>query len=143
MRISQVLTSKGADVVTTGPQATLTDAVHLLVAQGIGAVVVVDDAGPVGIFTERDLLRFMATEKPDLDRTPVSELMTKTLITASPTDSVGDAMETMRVKRIRHLPIMDDGKMVGILSIRDVLDALRQATEEENEHLKTYIFAVR
>lgn len=143
MRISQVLASKGPEVVTTGPQTTLTDAVHLLVEHGIGAVVVVDDGRPTGIFTERDLLRFMATEKPDLDATPVVDLMTPDLVTAAPTDGVSDAMETMRVKRIRHLPILEDGEMVGILSIRDVLDALRRSTEEENEHLKTYIFAVR
>lgn len=143
MRISQVLASKGDDVVTTGPRTTLADAVHLLVQHGIGAVVVVDDGGPVGIFTERDLLRFMATEAPDLERTPVSDLMTRDLVTAAPTDGVGEAMETMRIRRIRHLPIMDDGEMVGIVSVRDVLDALRRATQEENEHLKTYIFATR
>ena len=143
MRISQVLASKGAQVVTTGPRTTLADSVHLLVQHGIGAVVVVEDENPVGIFTERDLLRFMATEEPDLNETLVSELMTRELVTATPGDGVADAMDTMRVKRIRHLPIMEDGEMVGIVSVRDVLDALRRATQEENEHLKTYIFAVR
>jgi CBS domain-containing protein len=143
MRISQVLASKGSQVVTTGPRTSITDAVRLLMEHGIGAVVVVDDDGPVGIFTERDLLRYMASANPDIETTPVADLMTPKLVTAAPTDGVGDAMEIMRVQRIRHLPIMEDGAMVGIVSIRDVLEALRRATEEENEHLKTYIFAVR
>jgi CBS domain-containing protein len=143
MQIFQVLASKGSDVVTTGPRTTLTEAVRLLMEHGIGAVVVVDGDAPVGIFTERDLLRFMASKNPDIDTTHVEECMTRDLVTASPHDTVGDAMEMMREKRIRHLPIMSDGDLVGIVSIRDVLEALRRATAEENEHLMTYIFAVR
>lgn len=143
MRIARILESKGSQVVTTGPDTSLGDAVRLLAENRIGAVVVIDDGDPVGIFTERDLLRFMATESPDFEGTRVSELMTRELITASPTDDVASAMETMRVKHFRHLPVIDDGRMVGIVSARDVLDALRRSTQEENEHLKTYIFAVK
>lgn len=143
MRLFQVLDSKGSKVVTASPDTSLTEAVRLLVEANIGAVVVVDGSGPVGIFSERDLLRYVAAGDPDFDRAKVSEFMTKELITATPTQGVADAMELMREHRFRHLPIVDNGEMVGIVSVRDVLDALRRSTEEENEHLKTYIFAVR
>jgi CBS domain-containing protein len=143
MRLSQVLDSKGADVVTARPDTSLTEAVRLLVEANIGAVVVVDDTGPVGIFSERDLLRYVAAGDPDFDRAQVAEFMTRKLITATPTQGVSDAMELMKEHRIRHLPIIADGEMVGIVSVRDVIDAIRRSTEDENEHLKTYIFSVR
>ena len=143
MRLSQVLDSKGANVVTARPDTSLTEAVRLLVEANIGAVVVVDDSGPVGIFSERDLLRYVAAGDPDFDRAQVAEFMTRKLITAAPTQGVSDAMELMKEHRIRHLPIIADGEMVGIVSVRDVIDAIRRSTEDENEHLKTYIFSVR
>jgi CBS domain-containing protein len=143
MRLSQVLDSKGANVVTARPDTSLTEAVRLLVEANIGAVVVVDDTGPVGIFSERDLLRYVAAGDPDFDRAQVAEFMTRKLITATPTQGVSDAMELMKEHRIRHLPIIADGEMVGIVSVRDVIDAIRRSTEDENEHLKTYIFSVR
>jgi CBS domain-containing protein len=141
MRLSQVLDNKGASVVTARPDTSLTEAVRLLVEANIGAVVVMGDEGPVGIFSERDLLRYVAAGEPDFDRAQVAEFMTKELITATPTQGVSDAMELMKVHRIRHLPIVQDGEMVGIVSVRDVIDAIRRATEDENQHLKTYIFS--
>ncbi|MEJ2539243.1 MAG: CBS domain-containing protein [Gemmatimonadota bacterium] len=143
MRLSQILDSKGASVVTTGPETSLATTARLLVEHNIGAVIVVDDGDPVGIFTERDLLRFVATDNPDLERTPVSAVMTRDLVTIAPTEGVARALDLMKDNRIRHLPVMDDDTMVGIVSARDVMNALHRSTTEENAHLKTYIFAVR
>ena len=144
MRISQILDSKGANVVTTGPATTLAEAAKILVQHNIGAIIILDDQDdPSGIFTERDLLRFVTTKDYDLETTPLSEVMTRKLVTISPTDGVADALDLMKGHAIRHLPVMDGEEMVGIVSSRDVMNALHRSTAEENQHLKTYIFAVR
>lgn len=143
MRISQILDSKGANVVTTGPETSLAEAARILVQHNIGAIVIVEGDAPSGIFTERDLLRFVTTEDYDLEKTPLSEVMTRKLVTISPTEGVIDALDLMKGHAIRHLPVMDGDAMVGIVSSRDVMNALHRSTAEENQHLKTYIFAVR
>jgi CBS domain-containing protein len=139
MRLAQILEAKGAEVVTTGPDTTIAQAVALLVDHNIGAVVVVEEEAPVGILSERDLLRFLAAGPPDLVGTRVSELMTAGMVTGTPYDRVSRAMTIMTEQRIRHLPILDGGRLVGIVSIGDLVNALRKAIEEENVHLKAYI----
>jgi CBS domain-containing protein len=139
MRLAQILEAKGAEVVTTRPDTTIAQAVALLVDHNIGAVVVVEEEGPVGILSERDLLRFLAGGPPDLVGTRVSELMTAGMVTGTPYDRVSRAMTIMTEQRIRHLPILDAGRLVGIVSIGDLVNALRKAFEEENVHLKAYI----
>ncbi len=139
MRLAQILEAKGAEVVTTGPDTTIAQAVALLVDHNIGAVVVVEGEAPVGILSERDLLRFLAAGPPDLVGTRVSELMTAGMVTGTPFDRVSRAMTIMTEQRIRHLPILDAGRLVGIVSIGDLVNALRKAIEEENVHLKAYI----
>lgn len=139
MRLAQILEAKGAEVVTTGPDTTIARVVALLVEHNIGAVVVVDGEAAVGILSERDLLRFFARDAPDPAGTRVADVMTRALVTACPYDRVNRAMNVMTEKRIRHLPILDAGRLVGIVSIGDLVNALRRATEEENAHLKTYI----
>ncbi len=143
MRISQILESKGANVVTTGPDTSLGEAARILVEHNIGAIMVMEDEEPAGIFTERDLLRFVTTTDFDLEKTPLSEVMTRQLVTISPTEGVIDALDLMKAHAIRHLPVMKGDTMVGIVSSRDVMNALHRSTAEENQHLKTYIFAVR
>ncbi len=139
MRLAQILEAKGAEVITTGPDTTLAQAVALLVDHNIGAVVVVDEEAPVGILSERDLLRYLARGTPDLAGTRASELMTAEMVTGTPYDRVSRAMTIMTEQRIRHLPILDAGRLVGIVSIGDLVNALRKAIEEENVHLKAYI----
>ena len=139
MRLAQILEAKGAEVVTTGPDTTIARVVALLVEHNIGAVVVVEEDAAVGILSERDLLRFFAGDAPDPGGTRVGDLMTEALVTACPYDRVNRAMNVMTEQRIRHLPIVDADRLVGIVSIGDLVNALRRATEEENTHLKAYI----
>jgi CBS domain-containing protein len=143
MRIHQILDSKGANVVTTTPDTSLSEAARILVEHNIGAIMILDGDEPAGIFTERDLLRFVTTKDYNLETTPLSQVMTRNLVTITPTEGVIDALDLMKEHAIRHLPVMKDDTMVGIVSSRDVMNALHRSTAEENQHLKTYIFAVR
>ena len=143
MRIHQILDSKGANVVTTTPDTSLSEAARILVEHNIGAIMILDGDEPAGIFTERDLLRFVTTKEYNLETTPLSQVMTRNLVTITPTEGEIDALDLMKEHAIRHLPVMKDDTMVGIVSSRDVMNALHRSTAEENQHLKTYIFAVR
>lgn len=139
MHLSQILRSKGSEVVTTEPSVTVLAAIRTLVERNIGALVVVEDDRTVGIITERDILRFEARDPSLATSTAVSELMTRDLITARSDDSVHHAMEIMTKHRVRHLPIVDGDGLAGIISIGDVVNHLRKEVEEENHHLKSYI----
>ncbi|HSG47278.1 MAG TPA: CBS domain-containing protein [Longimicrobiales bacterium] len=139
MYLSQILSHKGSDVVTIRPGATVLEAIRLLVDRNIGALVVVKEGDPVGILSERDVLTFTAGGPGLLADTRVGDLMTRDMITAEPRDSISHAMNVMTKRRIRHLPILNDGALVGIVSIGDVVNALRDETVEENHHLKAYI----
>lgn len=139
MQLSQILAAKGSDVVTTHPGVSATQALRTLVDHDIGALVVMEEDAPVGIVTERDLLRFLARADANPEATPVERLMTRRVIVAGPRDPVQHAMHTMTENRVRHLPILCDGFLMGIVSIGDVVNALREETEEENHHLKEYI----
>lgn len=138
MKIRDVLRAKGPAVVTVGPDLPVQEAMRVLVENGIGALVVVD--GKLrGIITERDLLRHGAEDVHRLATSRVRELMTAEVITASPEAHIEQVMDTMVERRIRHLPIMEDGTLVGIISIGDVVNALRQSVEVENRYLHAYI----
>jgi len=140
MKVCDILQTKGTTVITTTPDATLHDALRTLVDSRVGALVVIDTAGHVvGIITERDLLRMCAAHSDDIDRIRVVEWMTTNLIIGVPTDEVGYIMGIMTNNRIRHLPIMDDGRLEGIISIGDVVKAQLEETEFENRYLKDYI----
>lgn len=139
MHLSQILSHKGSDVITIRPGATVLEAIRTLVDHNIGALVVVQEGVPVGILSERDVLTFTATGSGVLADTRVGDLMTRELHTAGPRDTISHAMEVMTRRRIRHLPILDGGVLAGIVSIGDVVNALREETAEENDHLKAYI----
>lgn len=138
MKIRDLLRAKGSVVVTVGPDLPVQEAMGVLVENGIGALVVVD--GKLrGIITERDLLRHGAEDVNRLATSRVRELMTTEVITASPDAHIEQVMDTMVDRRIRHLPIMEEGTLVGIISIGDVVNALRQSVEVENRYLHAYI----
>ena len=139
MRLSDILRVKGSMVVTIGPDRTALDAVRILVDHNIGAVVVVEEGMPVGILSERDILRLTSKGPQELDRTLVADVMTREVVFAGETDPLPTAMETMTLHRIRHLPVIRGEALAGIVSIGDVVNALRSAFEEENQHLKQYI----
>jgi len=140
MKVRDILHTKGAEVITTTPDTTLHDALRTLVESRVGALVVINPTGKVvGIITERDLLRMCAVRNDDIDRLHVADWMTTNLIIGVPTDEVGYIMGIMTNNRIRHLPIMADGRLEGIISIGDVVKAQLEETEFENRYLKDYI----
>ncbi len=142
MKLRDILRSKGENVVVIRPDAPVHEAMQLLVEHNIGALVVQD--GEIdGIFTERDLLRAGAESLERLERDRVRDLMTADVVTVSLDADLQEVMRTMTERRIRHLPVVEDGVLRGIISIGDVVNALRRDIEEENQHLHAYIAGVR
>lgn len=139
MKIRRLLDKKGGDVVTAPPYFPLRDAMRLLVQHNIGSVVVSEDRVVQGILTERDILHLAAEDPARIAALKAEDVMTRDVIVGLPDDTLQYVMEIMTRNRIRHLPIVDDGWMVGILSIGDVVDALRIETEAENRHMRDYI----
>ncbi len=143
MRIHNVLATKGTDVITIRPEQTIREAIALLSKFGIGGLVVVDEAGhPLGIMTERDIIR-QAAEDEALFTRPVQDVMTTDLIVATPEDEVESVARTMTERRFRHLPIVDHGNLVGIVSIGDVVKAQRDRFRGEVDTLETQMIEGR
>jgi CBS domain-containing protein len=125
MNIASLLASKGPTVVTIGPDESVRAAVARLAEHNIGALVVTDERQrPVGIVSERDIVRELARDEQVLGR-PVSAIMTREVVIGSPQDDLRTVGHTMTERRIRHLPVMEGGQLVGIVSIGDVLKAQR------------------
>ena len=139
MRIHDILRRKGGDVVTVSPTISILEAMRVLVEHNIGSVVVVSDDGIQGILTERDVLRRGAEDPAMLESRTVSEVMTTDLVVGVPADAIEYVAGIMTENRIRHLPVVDDGRLVGILSIGDVVNAIRTEVEVENRYLRRYI----
>lgn len=138
MKIQTILATKGTKVVTAHTRQRLKEAIGLLVQHNIGALVVVDDADkPVGIISERDLIRAVARGE-DLAQ-PVSAAMTRAVIFGTPQDDLASVMKTMTEKRFRHLPVMEGDKLVGIVSIGDMVKAQLGQYQGEIETLETQI----
>jgi CBS domain-containing protein len=141
MNIASILATKGAEVVSIRPDRSVREAVALLAQHNIGALVVVDEAQkPVGIVSERDIVRQAARDERVLARA-VSEIMTKDVVTGMPSDDLASVAATMTERRIRHLPVVDKGTLVGIVSVGDVLKAQRDKYRGEIDTLETQILA--
>ncbi len=139
MKISNILASKGVKVFTIGPDQTLKHAVALLGEHNIGALVVVNASGaPVGILSERDVVRELARRDQVLALS-VEGLMTRDVVTGSPHDDLGSVLQTMTDRHFRHLPIIDDGRLAGIVSIGDVVKAQLNEYQGEIATLETRI----
>ena len=140
-KVREILLDKGTDVVTVSSDVTVQDAMAVLVEHDIGSVVVQDGETVQGILTERDILRLGANGGERLTSMKVAEAMTpqERLVIAVPDDDLGYCMQVMTENRIRHLPIMQDGDLRGIVSIGDVVNALRDHVEWENRYLRDYI----
>ena len=129
MNIAHVLARKGVKVVTVHPDQTIQQALALLAEHNIGALVVIDDAHrPIGILSERDIVREAARNEQVFGR-KVSELMTREVIAGVPEDDLKSVGNTMTEKHIRHLPVVEKGKLVGIVSIGDIVKAQRDQYE--------------
>jgi CBS domain-containing protein len=140
MTVSQILNAKGRSVITASSDQTMLEVARILAEKRIGAVVVVDSSGRIeGIASERDFVRAIAMEGGRALERKVGELMTKAVKTCSPCDTEAELMALMTAHRIRHLPVMESGRLAGIISIGDVVKFRMEAIEREAEEMKTYI----
>ncbi|MGH6914423.1 MAG: CBS domain-containing protein [Geminicoccales bacterium] len=139
MLVGQILSAKGHKVVTTRPDGTIAEVVRLLRREKIGALVVTEADRLCGIISERDLARGLADYGVELLEMKVGQLMTTDVVTCSPEDSVDHLRQTMTEGRFRHLPVLQDGKMVGIISIGDVVKHRLDELETETHQLQDYI----
>lgn len=144
MNVSGILHAKGAAVVTIKPDATVRDLVDGLRQERIGAMVVsADGRTVVGIISERDVVRGIAERGPQILARPVSELMTREVVTCSPTDSVKQLMAVMTQRRVRHVPVVSNGALAGIVSIGDVVKNRLEEMEMETNVLREAYIARR
>jgi CBS domain-containing protein len=138
MNIASLLASKGGNVITVGPQESIRSALGLLAQHNIGALVVVEGLGPVGIVSERDIVRALARTESILVQ-PIAAIMTREVIIGTPQDDLIAVGNTMTERRIRHLPVVEGGRLVGIVSIGDVVKAQRDQYQGEVDTLQFQI----
>jgi CBS domain-containing protein len=139
MLVRDILSTKGTIVHHCSPEDTLADVADLMVGHNIGSLVVMQDDDMVGIITERDILRACSATRGPLEFLKVSERMTRCPVVASPGDEVADVMCLMTERRIRHVPVVEGGRLVGIISIGDTVKAQNDELCRENHYLKSYI----
>jgi CBS domain-containing protein len=140
MPVSHILGVKGRSIITAKPSATVHEVSKTLAANRIGAVVIVDETGALaGIASERDIVRALAGEGSAALAKPVSEIMSRNVRTCRTGDSERELMSLMTTHRIRHLPVMDNGKLTGMVSIGDVVKLRIESIEREAEEMKSYI----
>ena len=139
MNVATILKSKGSDVSTLGPNVTLQDAARLLTGQRIGAVVIVNGQSLAGILSERDIVKAIAAHGAVALAKPVRDVMTTRVVTCDLNDSVDEIMDSMTAGRFRHLPVVEAGRLIGIISIGDVVKHRMAETVMETEALKLYI----
>lgn len=145
MRIADILRSKGSAVATVTETTTVTGLLAELGVHNIGAMVVIgpdlrtDTAGVIGIVSERDIVRYLHQHGPDLLRRPVGEIMSAVVVTCCPDDRVDDLAAVMTNNRVRHVPVLQDGRLVGIVSIGDVVKNRMQELQAERQQLRDYI----
>ncbi|GMR17492.1 MAG: CBS domain-containing protein [Gammaproteobacteria bacterium] len=137
--VKQLLESKGYDVLSIVPDASVLEAIKMMAEQGVGALVVMDGDNLAGIVTERDYARKVILKNRSSDETPVRDIMSTAVLTASIDDNVEHCMNVMTDKRVRHLPVSDGGKVIGMISIGDLVKALIADQKQEIEHLEQYI----
>jgi len=140
MTAGRILAEKGGQVFTTEPDRTLREVIALLAEKGVGAVVVADKSMAVlGILSERDLVRVIAEHGPAALDHPASRYMTQRVTTVSRDDSIDHLMAAMTQGRFRHAPVVEDGRLVGIVSIGDVVKRHVSAIDSERQALREYI----
>lgn len=137
--VKQILQSKGSEVWTVRPDQSVYDALKLMADKNLGAVVIEESGALKGIFSERDYARKSVTEEISIRQTKVSDLMTADVITASLDTSLGQCMAMMTDKRIRHIPILDQDHLVGVISIGDLVNRTISEQEFNLKEMKNYI----
>lgn len=140
MRVADVLRTKGSEVATVPPKVSVTGLLEDLARYNVGAMVVVDEAGSVvGIVSERDVVRRLNDHGAELLTAPVAQIMTSPVVTCEPGEAVDRLAEIMTERRIRHMPVVEDGRLVGIVSIGDVVKSRIRQLESDRAQLESYI----
>ncbi len=137
--VKHLLDSKGSDIISIAMNASVLDAIKLMAEKAIGSLLIMDGSALKGIVTERDYARKVIIKGRSSKSTEVSEIMTTDVYTASPGETVNHCMALMTKYKIRHLPVVDDGRVVGLISIGDLVEAIISDQQEEIEHLEHYI----
>ncbi len=138
--VQQLLDEKGHDVWSIGPDASVFEAIQKMATKDSGSLVVMDKGKPIGIFTERHYARDVILKGKSSPKTPVGDIMTSRVICAQPQQTVEECMAVMTENRVRHLPVLDDGELVGLVSIGDLVKSIiadQQFTIEQLEHFIT------
>jgi CBS domain-containing protein len=140
MNVTTILSAKGGDVISIEPAATLETAVRMLAERGIGALLVLGpDRRLVGILSERDIVRVLAEQGSGVLAQPLSQVMTRKVVTCSPSDTVDVLMERMTTGKFRHVPVVEQEMVIGIISIGDVVKHRLKEIEQESAALREYI----
>ena len=138
MLIRDILKKKGSKTITTSKETKIVDIAHILTKEKIGAIIIIEKEKVIGILSERDIVRAF-TQKNSVRNTQVHELMTKNVITCSLEDNNEDLLTLMVTKKFRHLPVLDKNKLVGVVSIGDLVKDRTKRLKKEIDQLKTYV----
>jgi CBS domain-containing protein len=137
--IKHLLDSKGRNIISIAPESSVFDAIKLMADKTVGSLIVMEDEVLCGIITERDYARKVIIKGRSSQSTRVAEIMTTEVLTTTSTQTVNHCMELMSDKRIRHLPVVEDNQVIGMISIGDLVEAIITDQQEEIEHLEQYI----
>jgi len=140
-RVQQVLSRKGANTVSVSPEASVYEALQIMAEKNIGSVIVMQDDTFLGIVTERDYSRKVILKDKHSISTPVSEIMTPDLPHVSPEDTIDHCMELMTKNNIRYLPVFDNNRLAGIISMSDVVKATILSQQQTINHLNEYLYS--
>jgi CBS domain-containing protein len=139
MTVNQILSTKGRGVYSIVSNLTVFEALRVMGEKNVGALLVMDDGSLKGILSERDYARKIVLKDKSSKKTPVSEIMESEVVTVKPSDNVEYCMELMSKRRIRHLPVIEDGTVIGLVSIGDVVKTIIEIQKETIKHLDSYI----
>ncbi len=137
--VSEILRAKGHEVLTTTPSTLVYDALKLMADKNVGALVVLEAGKVVGVFSERDYARKVILKGKSSRQLPVREIMSSEVVSVKPDHSIEECMEMMTHKRTRHLPVLEGGRLVGLVSIGDVVKAVITEQGSTIKHLEDYI----
>ena len=137
--VQHLLDTQGRHVISIAPDASVFDAIKLMADQGVSSLVVMEGAALKGIITERDYARKVILKNRSSESTRVAEIMTTEVMTTSSAQTVNKCMEVMTERSIRHLPVVEDGEVIGMISMRDLVKAIIADQQEEIEQLESYI----
>ena len=137
--VNHLLDAKGRRIVSIAPDASVFDAIKSMADETVGSLLVMDDEELLGIVTERDYARKVILKGRSSESTRVSEIMTTDLLTTSGAETVNRCMELMTERRIRHLPVVEDNRVIGMISIGDLVQAIISDQQQEIEQLEQYI----